>query len=140
MSTEGAPLHDLMQRLARRERELEAARRISLVLFQHTHVDELIKQVLQTRARCRRRRGRLDEEEVAILTIISAFGAISIEEAQLFERAKMAELVYLLGDIGHDLKNLLMPVVMGTGMLQNEFDNTSGFFAGEGLQLNQTDL
>ena len=69
-----------------------------------------------------KRRGRLNEEDVSILTIISAMTAISIEEARLFEEAKLAEVVRVLGDIGHDVKNLLMPVLCGAGLLQTEVD------------------
>ncbi len=64
--------------------------------------------------------GNLDEEDLAILTVISAFSAIAIEEARLFQEAKIAEVVRLLGDISHDVKNLLMPVLMGAGLLHDE--------------------
>ena len=69
-----------------------------------------------------KRTGRLNEEDVAILTIISAMTAISIEEARLFEEAKLAEVVRVLGDIGHDVKNLLMPVLCGAALLKTEVD------------------
>jgi signal transduction histidine kinase len=64
--------------------------------------------------------GRLDQDDLAILTVISAFSAIAIEEARLFQEAKIAEVVRLLGDISHDVKNLLMPVLMGAGLLHDE--------------------
>ncbi|WP_447977346.1 GAF domain-containing sensor histidine kinase [Candidatus Nitrospira bockiana] len=67
-----------------------------------------------------KRNGHLDDEDVAILMLISAFSAIAIEEARLFEEAKVAEVVRLLGDISHDVKNMLMPVVMGAGLLREE--------------------
>jgi len=67
-----------------------------------------------------KREGRLDQDDVAILTIISALSAETIEQARLFEEAKLAEVVRLLGDIGHDVKNLLQPVVAATGLLQDE--------------------
>ncbi len=37
----------IRQRLERRDRELDAARRISLALFQHLDVDELVEQALR---------------------------------------------------------------------------------------------
>ena len=66
--------------------------------------------------------GELDQEDVAILTIISSFTALSIEEARLFEEARLAEVVRVLGDIGHDVKNLLMPVLCGASLLKEEVD------------------
>jgi len=69
-----------------------------------------------------KRDGQLDQDDVAILTIISALSAETIEQARLFEEAKLAEVVRILGDIGHDVKNLLQPVVTATGLLQEEID------------------
>ncbi|OLB02764.1 MAG: hypothetical protein AUH21_04945 [Nitrospirae bacterium 13_2_20CM_62_7] len=43
-----------------------------------------------------------------------------IEQARLFQEAKLAEVVRLLGDIGHDIKNLLMPVVCGADLLKTQ--------------------
>jgi signal transduction histidine kinase len=67
-----------------------------------------------------KRNGCLDHDDLAILMLISAFSAVAIEEARLFQEAKVAEVVRLLGDISHDVKNLLMPVVMGAGLLHDE--------------------
>jgi len=67
-----------------------------------------------------KREGQLDEEDLAILTIISGIAASSIEQARLFQEAKLAEVARVLGDIGHDIKNLLMPVICGTGLLESE--------------------
>jgi len=66
--------------------------------------------------------GNLDVDDVAILTIISAFTAIAIEQAYLHEEAKLAEVARVLGDIGHDVKNLLMPVICGATLLKDEID------------------
>jgi signal transduction histidine kinase len=73
-----------------------------------------------------KREGRLDQDDVAILTIISALSSETIEQARLFEEAKLAEVVRILGDIGHDVKNLLQPVVTATGLLQTELDELFG--------------
>lgn len=64
--------------------------------------------------------GRLDEADLAILTIIAALSATAIEEARLFEEAKLAEVVHRLGDIGHDVKNMLTPIVMGASLMLDE--------------------
>ncbi|MGH7208716.1 MAG: GAF domain-containing protein, partial [Nitrospiraceae bacterium] len=73
-----------------------------------------------------KRKGRLGEHDLSLLTILSAFAALAIQQARLFEEAKKAEVVDLLGDIGHDLKNLLQPVVSGTWLLQTELDEHFG--------------
>src|SRR5437867_5766256 len=69
-----------------------------------------------------KRNGVLDEHDLDLLMIISAFAALAIEQARLFGEAKKAEIVGLLGDIGHDLKNLLQPIVSGTSVMKSEFD------------------
>lgn len=70
-----------------------------------------------------KRNGRLDMNDVSILTIISATTAIAVEESRLFEELKMAELGRMVGDIGHDIKNMLTPVVNGTWLLKSELED-----------------
>jgi len=67
-----------------------------------------------------KREGGLYDDDAATLTVISAITAAAIEQARLFEEAKLAQVARLLGDIGHDIKNMLTPVVMGAGILQDE--------------------
>ena len=69
-----------------------------------------------------KRHGRLNEEDVGILSIICALSATAIEQARLFENTKLAEVAQMMGDITHDIKNLLMPVVCGAGILQTEIN------------------
>ena len=67
-----------------------------------------------------KREGALDRGDAALLAIVSAFAALFIEQSRLYEEAKLAVVVRMLGNIGHDLKNLLHPVVAGAGLLKNE--------------------
>ena len=64
-----------------------------------------------------KRRGRLGPKDLVILTIISALTTAAIEQARLFHETKLAEMVRLLGDIGHDVGNMLTPVLCGVGLL-----------------------
>ena len=64
--------------------------------------------------------GVLSEQDLELLTIVSAFAALAIQQAQLFEHSKKAEVVDLLGGIGHDLRNMMQPVVTGTELLDDE--------------------
>ena len=43
-------------------------------------------------------------------------------EAQLLEETKVAEVSRVLGDIGHDIKNMVMPVLNGAWLLQDELN------------------
>ena len=67
-----------------------------------------------------KREGFLDDDDLAILSIVSAITAQSIEQARLYHEAKLAEVVRLLGYISHDIKNLLMPVVVGAELMERE--------------------
>ena len=67
-----------------------------------------------------KREGLLDHEDLSILNIVSAITASFIERAHLYQEARLAEVVRLLGDIGHDIKNLLMPVVCGAELIQSD--------------------
>ncbi|HEY3197860.1 MAG TPA: ATP-binding protein [Nitrospirales bacterium] len=44
-------------------------------------------------------------------------------EAKLIEEAKLAEVARLVADIGHDLKNLLTPIVLGASHVQGELED-----------------
>ena len=64
----------------------------------------------------------LDRDDMAILTIISSLAAVAIEHTRLVEAAKLAAVAQLMGNITHDIKNLLMPIICGAGILQTEIN------------------
>jgi signal transduction histidine kinase len=69
-----------------------------------------------------KRDGQLNKDDVSILTIISAATAVAVEESRLFEERKLAEFGRMVGDIGHDIKNMLTPVANGTWLLKSELE------------------
>jgi len=77
-----------------------------------------------------KRRGRLGERDLSILTIISTLMSAAIEQARLYEEVKFAEVGRLLADIGHDVGNLLTPVLCGVDLLgpklEEFFDGVPG--------------
>jgi signal transduction histidine kinase len=64
----------------------------------------------------------IDDNDVAVLTMISSLATPAIEEARLFEAKKLAEVAQLAGDMSHDIKNLLMPVLCGAELLEDEIN------------------
>lgn len=85
-----------------------------------------------------KRNGQLTEQDLGLLTIISAFAALAIQQAKQFEDAKKAEVVTLLGDIGHDLKNLLTPVHAGVELLRDVAKDLFGAMSSAELTHNKT--
>jgi signal transduction histidine kinase len=65
-----------------------------------------------------RRSGVFDEEDLHVLEILGAQAGSAIETAKLYEEARRASVINLIGDISHDVKNLLTPVVSGTQTLE----------------------
>jgi signal transduction histidine kinase len=63
-----------------------------------------------------------DERDLEVLEVLSAQAAASIETARLAQDAKKAELVNVLGDVSHDIKNMLTPIQSGIMMLLPELD------------------
>lgn len=61
-----------------------------------------------------------------LMTYVLVLGYVSYKYLQMVEEARLAEVARLLGDIGHDVKNLLQPVVMATGLLQDELKQLFG--------------
>jgi len=70
-----------------------------------------------------RRYGRFDDADRNVLEILSAQAASAMETARLYEEARRASVINLIGDISHDVKNLLTPVVTGTQTLEMMMDS-----------------
>jgi len=67
---------------------------------------------------CNKPSGAFDEDDMQVLEILSIIAASAIETARLHQQARLAVIVNLIGDISHDVKNLVTPVVTGTQTLQ----------------------
>ena len=65
------------------------------------------------------------ERDLEVLQVLCAQAATGIEHARLAEDARQAEIVHVIGDISHDIKNMLTPILTGVWtlepMLQNMF-------------------
>ena len=61
-----------------------------------------------------------------LMTYVLVLGYVSREYLQMIEEARLAEVARLLGDIGHDVKNLLQPVITATALLQEELNELFG--------------
>lgn len=79
-----------------------------------------VMEILNTRSR------RITDDDIAVLTLISSLATPVIEEARLFEATKLAQVAQLAGDMSHDIKNLLMPVLCGAEVLKDELDELFG--------------
>jgi signal transduction histidine kinase len=67
-----------------------------------------------------KRRGTFDADDLTLLTVLGALAATAIQQAEAFEEAKLAEVARAIGDVGHDLKNLLTPVLSSADLLSEE--------------------
>ena len=54
--------------------------------------------------------GDFDEEDLELLNTMGQQAAMAIETARLHEEARLAVVVKLMGDISHDIKNMITPV------------------------------
>lgn len=68
--------------------------------------------------------GMFDQDDCELLEILSALAATLLENARLAEEAKLAVVVKLLGDISHDIKNMITPVQTCAQTLDMLFEET----------------
>jgi signal transduction histidine kinase len=64
-----------------------------------------------------------DERDLAVLQVLCAQTAVAIETARLSQQARKAEMVNIIGDISHDIKNMLTPIQSGMWTLQPMLDD-----------------
>lgn len=58
------------------------------------------------------------EADREVLEVLCAQAATGIEHATLVEEARKAQIVNVIGDISHDIKNMLTPIITGVWTLQ----------------------
>jgi signal transduction histidine kinase len=74
-----------------------------------------------------KRSGDFDANDLAVLEIIASVAAAAIETAQLAREAQTAAIAHAVGDLSHDIKNKLSPIVLGIQSLRSDMD---AMFAG----------
>ncbi len=63
-----------------------------------------------------------DEYDLEVLEVLCSQAAVAIENARLLREARKAQLVNVIGDISHDIKNMLTPIQSGVWTLQPMLD------------------
>ena len=58
------------------------------------------------------------ERDLEVLEVLCAQAATGIEHARLVQEARKAEIVHVIGDISHDIKNMLTPILSGVWTLE----------------------
>ena len=64
-----------------------------------------------------KRNAPFDEHDVALIETMAAHIAVAIETARLHEEARLATIVRFVGDISHDVKNMVTPTMTGAETL-----------------------
>jgi len=59
-----------------------------------------------------------DHYDLEVLEVVASQAALAIENARLLQQARKAELVNLIGDVSHDIKNMLTPIQTGVWTLE----------------------
>ena len=67
------------------------------------------------------------QRDLGVLEVLCAQAATGIEHFQVVEAAKKAEVVHVIGDVSHDIKNMLTPITTGVQTLEPLLDD---LFAG----------
>jgi signal transduction histidine kinase len=108
---------------SRHNRDVDAKTRYSTESALTAPLKSMGGQMLGVMQVLNRRDGQFDIEDLEVLEILSAQAASAIETARLHEEARRASVINLIGDISHDVKNLLTPVVTGMQTLEMMMDS-----------------
>lgn len=73
-------------------------------------------------------KGDFDETDMSVLDVLSGQAALALERINLEEKARLSQIVKLIGDISHDVKNLVTPIVSGILTLESFYRSTFGKF------------
>jgi len=65
-----------------------------------------------------KRSGGFSENDVKLIEIMAAQIAVAIETAKLNEQARLAMVIRFIGDISHDIKNMVTPAMSGADTLK----------------------
>lgn len=68
-----------------------------------------------------KRDGNFTEQDMAVTEIMAMLAATAIENARLYEALRLAAITKMLGDISHDIKNMLTPVMTTAETMQLMF-------------------
>ena len=68
-------------------------------------------------------RHNFDDRDLEVLEVLGTVAAAAIENVHLAHEARKATIVNLIGDISHDVKNMLTPIQTGILMLQPMLDD-----------------
>lgn len=68
-------------------------------------------------------RHNFDDRDLEVLEVLGTVAAAAIENVHLAQEARKAAIVNLIGDISHDVKNMLTPIQTGILMLQPMIDD-----------------
>ena len=63
------------------------------------------------------------ERDLEVLEVLCSQAATGIEHFQVVEAARKAEVVHIIGDVSHDIKNMLTPITTGVQTLEPLLDD-----------------
>lgn len=69
-----------------------------------------------------KRGGLFHDQDLSLVSVVSAITASAIERARLDEEAKLAAVGRLVAGISHDIKNLLTPIVCGAEVIAESLE------------------
>jgi len=71
-----------------------------------------------------RRGGPFTAQDLDVLTIVANQAAMAIDHARLLQESRLAQVVKLIGDIAHEVKNFMTPVASGVKTLEMVYEQS----------------